>query len=82
MYSAASRLGSGMVDWKAALQDCRILHVSGISFGLSYHSKYERNYILEAFEGFMKPKACQVGLDFNYRSTLYRRINAGAIRRL
>ena len=50
MYSAASRLGRGMVDWKSALRDCQILHVSGISFGLAYHSKYERNYLLEAFE--------------------------------
>jgi 2-dehydro-3-deoxygluconokinase len=81
MYSAASRLGSGMVDWKAALQDCRILHVSGISFGLSYHSKYERNYILEAFEEglLMKPKACQVGLDFNYRATLWSKDQCRAI---
>jgi len=73
MYSAASRLGAGMVDWKSALRDCQILHVSGISFGLAYHSKYERNYLLEAFEEAisMKPQGCQVGLDFNYRGTLW-----------
>jgi 2-dehydro-3-deoxygluconokinase len=73
MYSAASKLGRGMVDWKSALQDCQILHISGISFGLSYHSKYERNYLLEAFEEAIsvKPENCRVGLDFNYRSTLW-----------
>jgi 2-dehydro-3-deoxygluconokinase len=73
MYSAASRLGAGMVDWKSALRDCQILHVSGISFGLAYHSKYERNYLLEAFEEAisMKPQGCRVGLDFNYRGTLW-----------
>jgi 2-dehydro-3-deoxygluconokinase len=73
MYSAASRLGRGMVDWKSALRDCQVLHVSGISFGLSYHSKYERNFLLEAFEEAipLKPKGCLVGLDFNYRGTLW-----------
>ena len=73
MYSAASKLGSGMVDWKSVLSDCQILHVSGISFGLSNHSKYERNYIHEAFEEALsvKPKGCNVGLDFNYRATLW-----------
>ena len=73
MYSSASRLGSGMVDWKSALRDSQILHVSGISFGLAYHSNYERNYLLEAFEEAisMKPENCSVGLDFNYRGTLW-----------
>jgi 2-dehydro-3-deoxygluconokinase len=73
MYSAASRLGRGAVDWKSALRNCQILHVSGITFGLSYHSKYERNYLLEAFEEAisMKPESCKVGLDFNYRATLW-----------
>jgi 2-dehydro-3-deoxygluconokinase len=73
MYSAASRLAPGMVDWKSALRDARILHTSGISFGLSYHSKYERNFILEAFEEAIsiKPEKCMVGMDFNYRATLW-----------
>ena len=73
MYSAASRLGAGMVDWKSALRDCRILHISGISFGLAYHSKYETNYLLDAFQeaAALKPKGCLVGLDFNYRATLW-----------
>lgn len=73
MYSAASRLGSGMVDWGRALRDCRLFHTSGISFGLSAHSKYERNYMLEAFQEAMsyKPADCLVGMDFNYRATLW-----------
>jgi 2-dehydro-3-deoxygluconokinase len=73
MYSAASRLGAGLVDWRSALRDSQILHVSGISFGLSYHSKYERNHLLEAFEEAVsiKPHGCSVGLDFNYRATLW-----------
>jgi 2-dehydro-3-deoxygluconokinase len=75
MYSAASRLSPGMVDWGSSLRDCQIFHISGISFGLSYHSKYERNYLLETFEEAlsMKPEGCSVGLDFNYRATLWSR---------
>jgi 2-dehydro-3-deoxygluconokinase len=73
MYSAASRLDAGMVDWAAALTDCRLFHTSGISFGLARHSGYERNYVLDAFEEAMasKPDDCLVGLDYNYRSTLW-----------
>jgi 2-dehydro-3-deoxygluconokinase len=75
MYSAASRLGPGMVNWKDLLRDCRLLHTSGITFGLAAHSKYERNYLLETFQEAMaaKPANCLVGLDFNYRSTLWTR---------
>jgi 2-dehydro-3-deoxygluconokinase len=81
MYSAASRLGAGMVDWKSVLQDCRILHASGISFGLAYHSKYEKNHLLEAFEEATaaKPAGCRVGLDFNFRGTLWSRDQCRAI---
>jgi 2-dehydro-3-deoxygluconokinase len=73
MYSAASRLGAGMVDWGAALRDCRLFHTSGISFGLAPHSGYDRNHLLEAFQEAMeaKPAGCRVGLDFNYRGTLW-----------
>jgi 2-dehydro-3-deoxygluconokinase len=73
MYSAASKLGAGMVDWKSLLRDCRLFHTSGITFGLSFHSKYEKNYLLEAFQEAMsfKPKDCLVGCDFNYRATLW-----------
>jgi len=73
MYSAASKLGAGMVDWSAALKDARLFHVSGITFGLAAHSGYERNYNLEAFEEAMaaKPADCLVGMDFNYRGTLW-----------
>jgi 2-dehydro-3-deoxygluconokinase len=73
MYSAASRLGPGMVDWGAALKDAILFHTSGISFGLAAHSNYERNYLLEAFQEAVnaKPEGCLVGLDFNYRSTLW-----------
>ena len=73
MYSAASRLGAGMVDWGTALRDCRLFHTSGITFGLAAHSGYERNYLLEAFLEAMpaKPGGCRVGLDFNYRATLW-----------
>ncbi|MBC7236433.1 MAG: hypothetical protein H5T69_11385, partial [Chloroflexi bacterium] len=72
MYSAASKLGPGMVDWPTVLRDCRLFHTSGITFGLANHSGYERNYCLEAlYEALAaKPAGCKVGLDFNYRSTL------------
>ena len=73
MYSAASRLGPGMVDWGAAFKDAALFHTSGISFGLAAHSNYDRNHILEAFQEAVdaKPEGCLVGLDFNYRSTLW-----------
>jgi 2-dehydro-3-deoxygluconokinase len=73
MYSAASRLGAGMVDWERALNDAMLFHTSGITFGLAAHSQYKRNYSYEAFEEALvqKPKSCVVGLDFNYRSTLW-----------
>jgi 2-dehydro-3-deoxygluconokinase len=73
MHSAASRLGPGMVDWKSALEGCRLFHSSGITFGLATHSGHNRNYLLEAFYEALKvkPASCQVGLDFNYRGTLW-----------
>jgi 2-dehydro-3-deoxygluconokinase len=73
MYSAASRLGAGMVDWQSALAQAALIHVSGITFGLAVHSQYERNYCLEAFLEAMshKPMGCLVGCDLNYRSTLW-----------
>ena len=78
MYSAASKLGPGMVDWKAALKGCKLFHTSGITFGLSTHSGYERNYCLEAlYEALAaKPEGCMVGLDYNYRSTLWSKAQA------
>ena len=73
MFSAASRLDAGMVDWKAALRDARLFHSSGITFGLAAHSEYERNYCYEAYMEAIanKPGDCLVGMDFNYRSTLW-----------
>ncbi len=73
MYSAASRLDAGMVDWQAALEDAKLFHSSGITFGLATHSNYERNYCLDAFKEAIasKPGGCLVGMDFNYRGTLW-----------
>lgn len=73
MYSAASKLGAGMVKWQEALRSCRLFHASGISFGLAYHSKYDQNYLLESFNEAMqvRPPDCLVGMDFNYRATLW-----------
>ncbi len=73
MFSAASRLDAGMVDWQAALQGARLFHITGITFGLATHSGYPRNYNLAAFTEAIahKPPNCLVGLDFNYRATLW-----------
>ena len=81
MHSAASRLGAGMVDWRRALRNCRLLHASGITFGLSAHSGYERNYCLEALDEAVaaKPADCLVGVDYNYRSTLWSAEQAVAV---
>ena len=73
MYSAASRLDSGMVEWQRVLGGARLFHTSGITFGLASHSGYDRNYNYHAFLDAIanKPSDCLVGLDFNYRSTLW-----------
>jgi 2-dehydro-3-deoxygluconokinase len=72
-YSAASQLATGMVNWPTALKEARLFHVSGITFGLATHSGYTQNYNLAAFEEALaaKPPDCLVGLDFNYRGTLW-----------
>ena len=72
-YSPASRLGAGMVDWRAALEDCLLFHTSGITFGLANHSGYEQNYLQSAFVEAVeaKPSATLVCLDFNFRATLW-----------
>ncbi|MFN2237617.1 MAG: PfkB family carbohydrate kinase, partial [Anaerolineales bacterium] len=64
MYSAASKLDAGMVDWTAALENAKLFHSSGITFGLAFHSNYERNYNYEAFKEAMafKPAGCLVGM--------------------
>jgi 2-dehydro-3-deoxygluconokinase len=81
MFSAASRLDQGMVDWAAALADAKLFHTSGITFGLSTHSGYEKNYCYQAFKEAMenKPENCPVGLDFNYRATLWNPEQARAV---
>lgn len=73
MYSCASRLGRESVDWEMALKDALLYHTSGITFGLSTHSGYDQNYLLEAFLEAVeaKPRGCRVGLDLNYRATLW-----------
>jgi 2-dehydro-3-deoxygluconokinase len=73
MFSAASRLDAGMVDWTSALKGAKIFHTSGITPGLATHSHYERNYNYETLKAALsaKPEDCLVGLDFNYRSTLW-----------
>jgi len=72
-YSAASRLDAGMVDWRGLLESARLFHTSGITFGLAAHSHYDRNYCREAFQEAVAEKLpeCLVGMDFNYRSTLW-----------
>lgn len=72
-YSTASKLATGMVDWGAALDDCVLFHTSGITFGLADHSSYEQNYLRDAFVEAVeaKPSHTWVGLDFNYRATLW-----------
>ncbi|MCZ7532743.1 MAG: sugar kinase [Acidimicrobiia bacterium] len=73
MYSAASKLDAGMVDWATALENCMLFHTSGINFGLASHSGYQRNHLLAAFQEALGniPEGCLVGLDFNYRGTLW-----------
>lgn len=72
-YSAASKLGKGMINWPEALRDCELLHASGITFGLYSHSGYSTNHLYEAFGEAIeaKPSDALVGLDFNYRATLW-----------
>jgi 2-dehydro-3-deoxygluconokinase len=62
-----------MVDWLHVLQGSKLFHTSGITFGLAAHSEYEENYLLQCFQEAMtvKPADCLVGLDYNYRATLW-----------
>lgn len=71
--SAAARLGPGQVDWRGLLAGARMLHTTGITFGLASHSCLDGNPLLGAFEeaAAARPPGCLVGLDFNYRSTLW-----------
>lgn len=80
-YSAASRLGAGMVDWKNALTETKLFHTSGITFGLSTHSNYDTNHNNEAFLEAVqnRPADCLVGLDFNYRGTLWSKDKARSV---
>jgi 2-dehydro-3-deoxygluconokinase len=80
MYSAASKLGPGMVDWSSLLRHSRLLHSSGITFGLARHSHYEQNYCLDALHEALvsRPEGCLFGLDCNYRGTLWPRDEAVA----
>lgn len=73
MHSAASKLGPKMVDWEAALRHAVLFHTSGITFGLASHSGYETNLNRGAFieAHAAKPAGCKVGLDLNYRGTLW-----------
>jgi 2-dehydro-3-deoxygluconokinase len=68
-----------MVDWPAALRYAKLFHTTGINFGLATHSRYEHNYNYEAFKEAIayKPAGCLVGLDFNYRRTLWSEAEAG-----
>jgi 2-dehydro-3-deoxygluconokinase len=72
-FSAASRLEAAEVDWRLALKKVKILHTSGITLGLSFHSGYERNYLLECIEHASKAREQDAlfGLDINYRGTLW-----------
>ena len=71
--SAAARLGPGAVAWGELLPDARILHTTGITFGLASHAGLADNPLLRTFEEAVSacPEGCAVGLDFNYRSTLW-----------
>ncbi|NIM95328.1 MAG: hypothetical protein GTO18_16660 [Anaerolineales bacterium] len=73
MFSAASKLDEGMVDWESALSEAKLFHTSGITFGLASHSGYERNYCYHTFKDAInaKPNECLVGMDFNYRGSLW-----------
>lgn len=81
MFSAASKLDAGMVNWQEPLADAKLFHTSGITFGLATHSAYKRNYNLEAFKEAVavKPQDCLVGMDFNYRATLWNPVQAREI---
>ena len=71
--SAAARLGPGEVAWGELLAGARVLHTTGITFGLASHAGLTDNPLLGAFEEAVsaRPEGCAVGLDFNYRSTLW-----------
>ena len=74
-YSAASRLEPAMLAIEKAVQGVSLIHTSGISLGLSFHSGYERNYLAESLSAIVKAKSASAlfGLDINYRGSLWSR---------
>ena len=72
-FSAASLLDSKSVDWKLALKDVKLFHTSGITLGLSFHSEYTKNYLLECVLNASSARGADAlfGLDINYRGTLW-----------
>ena len=63
MYSAASKLGRGAADWKTALKDCSLFHLSGITFGLAVHCGNNNSPELAAQEAAFLRRACPSGLQ-------------------
>ena len=80
MYSAASRLGAGM-DGKGLAARLPVPSCLRYHLWPGSDSNYERNYLLEAFQEVMdaKPANCIVGLDFNYRATLWAKNQCTAV---
>jgi sugar/nucleoside kinase (ribokinase family) len=75
MYSAASRLGAGIVDRAHILRTSRLLHTSGMALGPASHSGYERKGCLEELEETLsaQPEGCLFGNDRNDKSTRWLR---------
>lgn len=65
--SAVSTLSPGEVDWKSALQGCRVFHVSGITPALS---KSCADATIESVKA-AKSSGAKVSFDVNYRKKLW-----------
>lgn len=66
-HSAISTLGPGEVDWKKALEGCKVFHVSGITPALS---KSCAEATLEAVKA-AKDSGAKLSFDVNYRKKLW-----------
>ena len=66
-HSAISTLGPGEVDWKKALEGCKVFHVSGITPALS---KSCAEATLKAVKQ-AKASGAKVSFDVNYRKKLW-----------
>jgi 2-dehydro-3-deoxygluconokinase len=72
-YSAASQFGAGMVNWEAALKGARLFHASRDQLWAGNPQRVRAQFQPGGIRRSLgsHAKECRVGMDFNYRGTLW-----------